>query len=500
MLEDKCIRIHLASYCLAHQLRLLYSTLIYLKLISTGVIMYKLLFLYFSISLLLGCSVGITDKTDYERESINQHQFIYETPDWLKNSTIYQINTRQFTSEGTLIAAQQQLPRLKKLGIDVIWLMPIHPIGEKNRKGTLGSPYAVKDYFSVNPEIGTKEDLKNFISSAHQMGMYVILDWVANHTAWDNMLTKNNPEYFVTDHKGDYIPTLWFDWNDIIDLNFSNAALQDYMVEAMKYWVEEYDIDGYRCDAAGLVPNSFWQRVNKELKQIKPVFMLAEWEGPQFYEHGFDATYAWSWWDTMHKIAKGEATANAFNSYYAWNDGYYPNDAMRLLYVSNHDVNAWESTQFEAFGDALTAAITLSVVSEGIPMIYNGQEAGNTKRLAFFERDPIQWQTHPISELYQQLFALKKSNSALWNGKWGARMIPIKNSNNEAILSFVRENNDDKVVAVFNLSAQSQTVSLLDSKLVEGTYKIFGSNEIQELSTETVLRLQPWESNVFIRP
>lgn len=202
----------------------------------------------------------------------------------------------------------------------------------------------------------------------------------------------------------------------------------------------------------------------------------------------------------MHKIAKGEAKANALHSYYAWNDGYYPKDAIRLLYVSNHDVNAWESTQFEAFGDALTAAITLSVISEGIPMIYNGQEAGNTKRLAFFERDPIEWQAHPIAELYQQLFALKKSNSALWNGQWGARMLPIKNNNNENILSFVRENNDDKVVAVFNLSDQAQTVSLLDTELAKGTYEIFASNEIRDLSTETVLTLQPWESIVFIQP
>lgn len=458
----------------------------------------KLCILGFLTLLLLGCSN--ISQTNNQNDLIVNTIYNKTAPEWLKSATIYQINTRQFTPQGTLRAAEQELTRLKALGIDIVWLMPIHPIGEKNRKGSLGSPYAVQDFFSVNPELGTTEDLKRFVRRAHDLGMYVILDWVANHTAWDNVIHQSNPQWYIKDFKGDNIPTLWFDWSDIIDLDFSNMDLQTYMIDAMKYWIEEVGIDGYRCDAAGLVPNAFWARASKTLNQIKPVFMLAEWEGPQFYEHGFDATYAWSWWDTMHKIAKGKAKANALHSYYAWNDGYYPERAMRLMYVSNHDVNSWESTQFEAFGDALLSAITLSVISEGIPMIYNGQEAGNTKRLAFFEKDAIEWKAHPIGRLYQKLFALKKANSALWNGKWGARMLPINNSNSENVLSFVRSNKIDKVVGIFNLSAEQQTVRLLDSMLFEGTYITFSSGKKQVFEGESEFTLAPWESIVLIQP
>lgn len=462
--------------------------------------MFRIFFLLIVIVFIASCSSHTSKEQQAHALQLAAEQYHKPAPEWLKSATIYQINTRQFTPQGTLQAAQEQLPRLKDLGIDVVWLMPIHPIGEVKRKGSLGSPYAVKDYFEVNPEIGTKEDLKGFIEQAHSMGMYVILDWVANHTAWDNVIKEANPDWYIRDFKGDNIPTLWFDWTDIIDLDFSNLELQDYMVKAMTYWVEEFGVDGYRCDAAGLVPNAFWGRVSYELNQIKPVFMLAEWEGPQFYEHGFDATYAWSWWQTMHNIALGKAKANAFNAYYAWNDGYYPDRAMRLMYTSNHDANAWEATQFEAFGEALNAAIALSVISEGIPMIYNGQEAGNNKRLEFFERDPIHWQTHPIGDLYRSLFALKKSNSALWNGKWGARMMPIHNDNSENILSFVRANERDKVVAIFNLSAQTQQVKLLDHALYTGTYKTFSTGNVKSLNTDTELSLEPWEYLILVQP
>lgn len=453
------------------------------------------LFIFILISLtLVGCG---STANNWDKAPTNIDT---TTPEWLKSASIYQINTRQFTPEGTLAAAKEQLTRIKSLGTDVVWLMPIHPIGEKNRKGSLGSPYAVQDYFAVSPELGSKQDLKDFVNRAHELGMYVILDWVANHTAWDNVIEKHHPDWYVKDFKGDYIPTLWFDWSDVIDLNFSEPALQDYMVNAMTYWVEEFGIDGYRCDAAGLVPNSFWRTASDALNQIKPVFMLAEWEGPEFYENGFDATYAWSWWQTIHKIAHGDAKANALHVYYAWNDGYYPDRAMRLMYVSNHDANAWEATQFEAFGDALNAAITLSVISEGIPMIYNGQEAGNTKRLAFFDKDPIEWQQHPVGDLYTSLFNLKKANSALWNGKWGAKMVPIHNSNTENVLAFVRSNDQDKVVAVFNLSAEHQTVTLLDTPLFEDHYTEYFSGNVKTLKDNARLTLGPWDYRIFVKP
>lgn len=215
-------------------------------------------------------------------------------PEWSKNAAIYELNTRQFTKEGTFQAAQTQLPRLKKLGVDIIWLMPIHPIGVKNRKGTLGSPYSVKDYYGVNPEFGSMQDLKNFVSAAHDQGMYVILDWVANHTSWDNNLVTEHPDWYDKDYKGDFRPTPWWDWSDIIDLDYSKPELRKYMTEALKYWVKEADIDGYRCDVAGFVPVDFWNNVRKELDAIKPVFMLAEWESRDLHAEAFDMTYAWS--------------------------------------------------------------------------------------------------------------------------------------------------------------------------------------------------------------
>jgi glycosidase len=416
-------------------------------------------------------------------------------PEWSKDGTIYQINTRQFTPEGTFNAAEKQLPRLKELGANIIWLMPIHEIGQKNRKGTLGSPYAVKDYYSVNSEFGTLDDLKDFVKTAHSLGLYVILDWVANHTAWDNNLVAEHPDWYIRDWKGDFCPTPWWDWDDIIDLNYGLSAVRQYMTEAMKYWVREVDIDGYRCDVAGFVPTEFWNNVRRELDAIKPVFMLAEWENRDLHAEAFDMTYAWSWNDAMHKITHGQADVNGLIVYYAWNEKAFPHDGMRMLFVSNHDKNAWEGTEFEQFGDGLEAAIVLSVVSEGMPLIYNGQEAGNPRRLAFFEKDPIEWREHSLGALYKKLFAFKKEHSALWNGAWGARMIRVFNSLPAKILSFVRQNEHDKVFAVFNLSAETQTVTLHEN-LYHGEYVDYHSEAKVKLDAAP-MTLKPWEYHIF---
>lgn len=419
-------------------------------------------------------------------------------PEWSKNATIYQINTRQFTPEGTFRAAEKQLPRLKELGIDIVWLMPVHEIGAKNRKGSLGSPYAVKDYYSVNPEFGTLDDLKHFVNTAHQLGMYVILDWVANHSAWDNPLVSEHPEWYARDWKGDFRPTPWWDWPDIIDFDYEQEGIRRYMTDALKYWVREVDVDGYRCDVAGFVPTDFWNNARKELDAIKPVFMLAEWENRDLHAEAFDMTYAWTWNDTMHQIAMGKADVGSLHIYYAWNEKAFPADGMRMLFVSNHDKNAWEGTEFEQFGDCLESAIVLSVISEGMPMMYNGQEAGNTRRLAFFDKDPILWKDHPLSALYKKLFALKKENTALWNGKWGARMVKVHNSAPNQVLSFVRRNERDQVFAVFNFSAQTQVVTFSDA-LYHGAYRDFFSGKPCQLDGDTLFEIEPWGCRVFVK-
>ncbi len=419
-------------------------------------------------------------------------------PDWSKNATIYQINTRQFTAEGTFAAAEAHLPRLKQLGVDILWMMPIHPIGEENRKGTLGSPYSVRDYFGVNPEFGTLDDFKHFVDAAHSLGLYVIIDWVANHTAWDNPMRFEHPDWYARDYKGDFRPTPWWDWSDIIDLDYSKPELREYMTDALKFWVREADIDGYRCDTAGFVPLDFWDNVRKELDAIKPVFMLAEWESRDHHARAFDMTYAWSWYSAVHNIVQGKAGLGPLFVYYSWNEKAYPRDAYRMTYISNHDVNAWEATQFEAFGDGLEAAIVLSVVSEGFPLIYNGQEAGNPKRLEFFEKDPIEWREHPIGELYTKLFALKKKNTALWNGKWGGRMVRTWNSVPDKVLSFVRRNENDKVFAVINFSAEPQTVTFT-GELHHDAYREFFSGDEVEFDARSELTLAPWGYRVYIR-
>lgn len=419
-------------------------------------------------------------------------------PEWSKNATIYQVNVRQFSPEGTFAAVEKELPRIKALNVDIIWLMPIHPIGEKNRKGPLGSPYAVKDYYGVNPEFGTLADLKRFVGTAHGLGLKVILDWVPNHTAWDNPLTVEHPDWYQRDWKGGFRPTPWFDWSDIINLDYRSPGLRRYMTEVMKYWVRDVGIDGYRCDVAGFIPLEFWNNLRRELDAIRPVFMLAEWESRDLHAEAFDATYAWSWYENVHKICQGQADTGALFNYYAWNEGFYPENIMRMTFVSNHDKNSWEGTEFEAFGDGLEAAIVLSVVSEGIPLIYNGQEAGYNKRLLFFEKDPIQWRDHPMAGFYRKLFALKKANTALWNAQWGARMVQVVNSDPGKVFSFVRNNGKDKVFALMNFSGETRKVKLTDGPYA-GRYTEFFSSERIDIAEGAELTLPPWGYRVYLR-
>ena len=420
-----------------------------------------------------------------------------EHPAWSRSATLYEMNTRQLTEEGTLRAAQAHLPRLRALGVDIVWLMPIHPIGALNRKGTLGSPYSVRDYYAVNPELGTLDDLRDFVDAAHDLGMYVILDWVANHTAWDNPLAAEHPEWYDRDWKGDFRPTPWWDWSDIIDLDYDVPAVRRYMTDAMTYWVREAGVDGFRADVAGFVPIEFWEHVRAELDAIRPVFLLAEWESRDLHARAFDATYAWSWNEAVHRIAHGQADVSALYVYYSWNESAFPAGAMRMTFVENHDKNAWEGTQFEQFGDALAPAIVLSVVGDGIPLLYSGQEAGNERRLAFFERDPIEWREHWVGELYRRLFALKHENSALWNAPWGALMVKVPNSAESDVLAFVRQNVRDRVFAVFNFSAEPQVVTVGPGPH-DGRYVDYFSGQNIDIAGPLELRLEPWAYRVYV--
>jgi len=416
-------------------------------------------------------------------------------PEWSRDAVIYELNTRHFTKEGTFRAAQTQLPRLKSMGVDIIWLMPIHPIGVKNRKGTLGSPYSVQDFQAVNPEFGTLADLKALVDAAHAQDMHVILDLVANHTAWDNVMMAQHPDWWEKDHHGNYHPTPWWDWSDIIDLDYSKQDLRKYMTESIVYWVREVGIDGYRADVAGYVPTDFWENARAEMDKIKPVFMLGEWQDRSLHAKAFDATYAWDWYNTMHELAQNASTGNgnatSLYGFYSGNESAWPLDAMRMMFTENHDKNAWEATQYEAFGKALPAAIALSFVGEGIPLIHNGQEACNAKRLTFFEKDEIIWKECELASLFTKLAAFKTSNPALHNGAWGARMIKIENDRPEQIFSFVRMKGRNKVLAMFNFSKSPVSFKLNDS-LASGKYKNFVDDTEIEIASGATRTIAPW--------
>jgi len=417
-----------------------------------------------------------------------------EHPDWSRNAVLYQINTRQFTPEGTFAAAQKELPRLKKLGVDILWLMPIHPIGEVNRKGALGSPYSVRDYYAVNPEFGTEDDLRAFIDAAHAQGFKVILDLVANHTAWDNALASEHPDWYEKTWDGHFRPTPWWDWSDIIDLDWSKPGVREHVGKAMEYWVREFGVDGYRADVAGYIPIDFWDTMRARLDAIRPVFMLGEVQQTVHHRAAFDATYAWDWHHTTKRIAKGEADATALFGYYAENESLWPREAMRMTYIENHDSNAWEGTLYENYGDALPAMTALAFTGEGLPLIHNGQEACNAKRLEFFEKDPIDWsqgEDCAYGDLLARLIAFRDANPALANGQWGARMSQVVNDKPQQLFGWVRQQDGNKVVGLFNLSDRPVEAELADG-LAAGTYVEFGSGDAVTIAAGDTVSLPAW--------
>lgn len=435
-------------------------------------------------------ALGASDDTWQPRAFVE-----LKNAEWTRDAVLYQINTRQFTPEGTFRAAQEQLPRLKELGVDILWLMPIHPIGVVNRKGTLGSPYSVRDYYDVNPELGTKEEFRAFVKAAHAQGFKVILDLVANHTAWDNALAQKHPDWYEKDWKGDFRPTPWWDWSDIIDLDWSQPGVREHVGGAMEYWVREFGVDGYRADVAGYVPVDFWETVRARLEKIRPVFMLGEVQQTAWHRAAFDATYAWDWHHTSKSIAKGTGNATSLYGYYAENESLWPREAMRMTYIENHDSNAWEGTLTQNYGPALSAMTALAFTGEGLPLVHNGMEACNDKRLEFFEKDSIDWsQADDCSygELLKGLIAFRRANPALRNGKWGARMHKVENAAPNQLFAWVRQQDGNKVLGLFNLSDRPLS-TVLESGLAAGDYVDFDTGErITITGSEDRLELPPW--------
>lgn len=416
--------------------------------------------------------------------------------EWSRNATIYEVNVRQYTPEGTFKAFSAHLPRLKAMGIDILWLMPIHPIGELNRKGSLGSYYAVKDYYAVNPEFGTMDDFKELLQQAHDMGMHVIIDWVANHSAWDNPLATQHPEWYTHDANGNFQPTPWYDWEDIIDFDYNHPGLREYMTKAMRFWVEEIGIDGYRCDVAGFIPVDFWNNVRKELDAVKPVFMLAEWESRDLHAHAFDMTYAWSLWDILHSICINGESPLQLERYMAHDVNSFPYDAYRMTFTDNHDKNSWEGNMYSNFGNGLEAAIVMCATINGMPLVYSGQEAGLNRSLAFFEKDLIDWSNLPYEKLYRKLFDLKHRNHALWNGHFGGEMIRIVTDHPAEIVGYYREKENDKVITLINFSNHPVAFQLQEG-ITAGSYTDLIKETETNLQLNSTLELPAWGYAVY---
>lgn len=420
-------------------------------------------------------------------------------PEWTKNATIYEVNIRQYTPEGTFKAFEKHLPRLKKMGVDIIWLMPVHPIGELHRKGTLGSYYSVKDFKGINPDFGSLADFKSLVNKIHSMGMHVIIDWVGNHSAWDNPLAKQHPDWYTKTREGKFQPTPWYDWDDVIDFDYNNADFRKYMTDALKYWVSQTDIDGYRCDVAGFIPVDFWENARAELDHIKPVFMLAEWESRDLYKKSFDMTYSWTLWDKLKQATVEKKGVPALFEYMAHDVNSFPFDSYRMTFTDNHDKNSWEGNQFSNFGPGLEGAMVLCSTLNGMPLVYSGQEAGLDRSLAFFEKDPIEWKDHKFYSMYEKLFHLKHNNQALWNGKWGGEMERITNDHMNRILSFYREKNNDAVLTVINFSDQETEVKL-DTKYIKNHYtELFSGTPLIVSEDKTALKVEAWGYRVFVK-
>jgi glycosidase len=419
-------------------------------------------------------------------------------PEWSKNAVIYEVNVRQYTDSGTFKAFEKHLPRLKEMGIDILWFMPIYPIGVPNRKGEMGSYYSVADYLAVNPEFGTIGDFKRIIDKAHDQGMHVILDWVPNHTSWDNPLTISHPEWYAKDSTGRFTPPIGTDWTDVIQLDWSQPELHDYMIEAFKFWIN-LGADGFRVDHPHNTPKEFWERARTELDKIKPVFMLAEYEGDKgFTEKGFDMDYAWEMHHLMNNIAQGKDSANAMLKYFRREWAVYPENAYRLMFLTNHDENSWAGTIDSLMGNSQRAFATLIFTAAGMPLIYSGQEACLDKKLKFFFRDPIEWDTCTMTGFYSDLIKLKKSNRALWNGSFGGKMTNIKTNKERKVFAFYRQKDENRVAVFLNLNKRPVTFKPV-MKGIEGDYTEYFTGQKTAFDKSVNITLDPWGYQAFVK-
>ena len=427
--------------------------------------------------------------------------------DWIKNNVVYEVNTRQFNSGGTFKSFMPEIPRIKALGVDVLWFMPVYPIGQLNRKGGLGSYYSIKNYHEINPEFGTMDDFKATVNAAHAQGMKVILDWVGNHTAWDHPWVTEHPDWYVHDSTGKIV-TPW-DWTDVAQLNFKNPELRKAMIAEMQFWVKECNIDGFRCDVAFLVPRSFWEEARIALEKDKPLFMLAEMENnkdidpnpPGYMEKAFDAYYGWTLHSASADCAKGKITGREFVNKFTEARALFPAKAMMLSFLSNHDENTWNGTIEEKYADNWQVFSVLNyTLQNSLPLIYNGEEANNAKRLLFFEKDPItSWSDTSRYAWYRTMNHLKHTHPALQNGAWGAKEEVLKvTGGDENIYAFRRTSEGQTVTVIVNLSNKQQWIQSVGDRTLDGTEKTYVKSPVMIKHIGQGMPLDPWGYAVFV--
>lgn len=417
-------------------------------------------------------------------------------PDWAKDMIMYEVNVRNYSEEGSFKEFEKHLPRIKELGVNTLWFMPIHPIAEEKIKGSLGSYFAIKDYETTNPRMGTMEDFKSLVDKAHQMGMKVLVEWVANHAGWDSKIALTHPDWVTQDDKGNFIPPVP-DWSDVIELNYDNKELWNYMQEEIIRWVKETDVDGFRYDVAGMMPAAFYEELKVKLDAVKPLFVFTDGKEVSLMDKALNMVYTYEILEVMSAVAKGEKSVSAISDLLAKEDSVYYDNAYKFYFTSGHSSNAFEGTVFEKLGAAAATCIVLTSTLHGIPMIYSGQESGLDKRLSFYEKDLIEWKEHEFTDLYKKLFTLKKHHPALWAGKKGGKVQQIPIANNEKVFAYSRTKGDDKVLIYLNFSNEPQSFS---AQTESGTYQeLFTENQVQ-LTPNQAIELAPWGYQVLFRP
>jgi len=413
----------------------------------------------------------------------------FKTVDWLKDKTIYEVNIRQYTESGSFKAFESHIPRLKEMGVEILWLMPITPISEKARKGSMGSYYACSSYTIINPEFGNEQDFLSLIHLAHKHEMKVIIDWVANHTGRQHEWMETNPDWFSRDEEGNF--TERNGWEDVVDLNFENHDMRAALIGAMQYWVRTFNIDGFRCDMAHLVPLAFWSSARKACETIKPLFWLAECEDIE-YHSVFDASYAWSWMHETEKLAKGQSGVNEiYNLLHEY--AQYPKSAYKLFFTSNHDENTWNGTEYEKYGIATKAWAVFTFMWKGIPLIYSGQEQPNNKRLAFFDKDNIEWTNTPqLTSFYKTLIQLRKQYSCLVEGD----SFNLPTQSNE-VMAFLRYDHQI-ILVVLNFSHQIQKIEL-EHEFLKGQFLNAFSGLSFAFNKQVSFELMPGDYFVYVK-